>query len=136
THEIGLNISSSGLQKHSAYILENSTLPGFSVEQQLLVTSIVRFHRKRLRPEQFPEMAIVTIEELLALILLLRLSVVWHVNRHPEGPSLPGIQVVEGGYLLQLPEQFPEQYPLLTADLEREAEHLAQAGIELLISLS
>ena len=136
THEIGLNISSSGLQKHSAYILENSTLPGFSVEQQLLVTSIVRFHRKRLRPEQFPELAIVSIEELLALILILRLSVVWHVNRHPEGPSLPGIQVVEAGYLLQLPEQFPEQYPLLTADLEREAEHLAQAGIELLISLS
>ncbi len=32
-HEVGLNINHSGLHRHSAYILQNSDLPGFNQEQ-------------------------------------------------------------------------------------------------------
>ncbi|MDL5555200.1 hypothetical protein QSU86_30750, partial [Klebsiella pneumoniae] len=35
-HEVGLNINHSGLHRHSAYILQNSDLPGFNQEQQLM----------------------------------------------------------------------------------------------------
>ena len=33
-HEVGLNINHSGMHRHSAYILQNSDLPGFNQEQQ------------------------------------------------------------------------------------------------------
>lgn len=35
-HEVGLVINHKGLQKHSAYILQNMELPGFNKEQQRL----------------------------------------------------------------------------------------------------
>ncbi len=36
-HEVWLNINHSGLHRHSAYILQNSDLPGFNQEQQLMM---------------------------------------------------------------------------------------------------
>jgi exopolyphosphatase/guanosine-5'-triphosphate,3'-diphosphate pyrophosphatase len=45
-HEVGLNINHSGMHRHSAYILQNSDLPGFNQEQQMLMATLVRYHRK------------------------------------------------------------------------------------------
>ncbi|MFS9663291.1 exopolyphosphatase, partial [Klebsiella pneumoniae] len=43
--EVGLNINPSGMHRHSAYILHNSDLPGFSLEQQRLMATLVRSQR-------------------------------------------------------------------------------------------
>ena len=48
-YEIGLQINSSSVQRHSAYILNNSNLPGFNQEQQQLIATLVRFHRRKIR---------------------------------------------------------------------------------------
>ena len=45
-HEIGLAINYSGIHKHSAYILQNTDLPGFNQDDQALLAALVRFHRK------------------------------------------------------------------------------------------
>jgi exopolyphosphatase/guanosine-5'-triphosphate,3'-diphosphate pyrophosphatase len=37
-HEVGLNINHSGMHRHSAYILQNSDLPGFKEQQMLMAT--------------------------------------------------------------------------------------------------
>ena len=131
THEVGLNISASGLHKHSAYVVENSTLPGFTVEQQQLVAAIVRLHRKRLRIETIPALGIASEETILALVLILRLATLWHVNRHPQAPELPILKATKSGYEVELPESYQEDNSLLVADLERESELCAQAGVEL-----
>ena len=41
-HEVGLNINHSGMHRHSAYILQNSDLPGFNQEQQSMMATLVR----------------------------------------------------------------------------------------------
>lgn len=129
THEIGLDINSSGLHKHSAYILENSNLLGFSVEQQLLIAAVIRQHRKRLRSELIPELLLAPASTTLQLIRVLRLAIIWHINRHPEAPELPILELEGDELTLRLPAEYVEQLPLLVADLEREIELCQQAGI-------
>lgn len=45
-HDIGHFISDTGHHKHSAYVVLNSDLPGFTVEERRLVALLCRFHRK------------------------------------------------------------------------------------------
>ncbi|MCS5780603.1 hypothetical protein LNP24_04740 [Klebsiella pneumoniae subsp. pneumoniae] len=53
-HEVGLNINHSGMHRHSAYILQNSDLPGFNQEQQMLMATLVRYHRKAIKLDDLP----------------------------------------------------------------------------------
>ena len=53
-HEVGLTINHSGMQRHSAYILQNSNMPGFNQDQQMLLATLVRFHRKAVKQDEMP----------------------------------------------------------------------------------
>ncbi|STZ75984.1 exopolyphosphatase [Bergeriella denitrificans] len=44
-HEIGTDIAHTGYHKHSAYILENADMPGFSRKEQSMVSQLVLGHR-------------------------------------------------------------------------------------------
>lgn len=46
--DIGHYIQRSGHHKHGQYIIQNSSLPGFSGKELLLMANIVRYHRKSL----------------------------------------------------------------------------------------
>ncbi len=73
-HEVGLSINHSGMHRHSAYILQNSNLPGFNQEQQLLLAALVRFHRKAIKLEELPRLNLFKKKHYLPLIQLLRLE--------------------------------------------------------------
>lgn len=45
-HDIGHFINPSGHHKHGLYILLNSSMPGFTSEELLLIANLVRYHRK------------------------------------------------------------------------------------------
>jgi exopolyphosphatase/guanosine-5'-triphosphate,3'-diphosphate pyrophosphatase len=45
-HDIGHFISDTSHHKHSAYLVANSDLPGFTVKERLTIATICRFHRK------------------------------------------------------------------------------------------
>ena len=46
-HEIGIDIAHSQYHKHSAYIIENGDLAGFSKQDQILLATIIRLHRRK-----------------------------------------------------------------------------------------
>lgn len=48
-HEIGLDIAHTGYHKHSAYILENADMPGFSRKEQTVLAQLVLGHRGDLK---------------------------------------------------------------------------------------
>ncbi len=133
THEIGLNINSSGLQKHSAYILEHSNLAGFSFDQQKLVALMVRLHRKRIKRSLVTNLGMLSKKHAVALIILLRLSVLWHLSRSAEFPELPSVEFNGELLTLSINASIGDEYPLLIADLEREESYLKQFGIEMRI---
>lgn len=47
-HEIGISVAYSGYHKHSAYIINNAEMPGFSNDEQLALSLLVLAHRRSL----------------------------------------------------------------------------------------
>jgi exopolyphosphatase/guanosine-5'-triphosphate,3'-diphosphate pyrophosphatase len=47
-HEIGISVAFSGYHKHSAYIVENADMPGFSRDEQTRLAMLVQAHRRSL----------------------------------------------------------------------------------------
>src|SRR5512142_1669740 len=77
-HEIGISIAQAAYHKHSAYILANADMPGFSRQEQGWLASIVLAQRGKLakmRPtlEADPRIA--------ALAACLRIAVIFHRSR-------------------------------------------------------
>jgi exopolyphosphatase/guanosine-5'-triphosphate,3'-diphosphate pyrophosphatase len=131
-HEVGLHISSSGVQKHSHYILTHSDMPGFNAEQQQLLAIIARFHRKRIRLDEIPVFSQFNAKEVLYLIILLRLSVLLNIKRQQGFLPDFDVTVIENQITLNFPENWLNQRPIIDINLTLEKEKLAKVGIELL----
>lgn len=134
-HEIGLNINSSDMHKHSAYIVENSPLPGFSFEQQQFVAAMIRMHRKRINLEFIPDIKLADQDLIIHLGQLLRLAIIWHINRHPEQPYSLVVKPIEKGLSIELPQSAVEDHPILIASVEKEIKWNADIGRKLKLTL-
>ncbi len=131
-HEIGRNISHSSFQKHSAYIIENADLAGFSQQEQSRLASIVRAHRGKLAKESSNESYPEINDMLTQLIVILRLSVIFHRSRIESKLPAIGIFIAEKQLTLKLPDRWLNEHPLTITDLELEAEYLSATGLKLL----
>jgi exopolyphosphatase/guanosine-5'-triphosphate,3'-diphosphate pyrophosphatase len=45
-HDVGHYVSETGHHKHSAYLVANADLPGFTHEERNIIAALCRFHRK------------------------------------------------------------------------------------------
>jgi len=108
-HEIGMLISHSDYHKHGAYILENTDLQGFTVDELHRLGLLVLGHRGKLRKLEDPIDDPVFVQQLLALRLAVILC---HARREPD---LQGIQLQRNppslAYQLILPIGWENQYP-------------------------
>ncbi|MFZ7201880.1 exopolyphosphatase [Avibacterium avium] len=80
-HEVGIVINHKGLQKHSAYILQNMELPGFDKEQQRLLTTLVRYQINNIKQADFAKFSRYAEQDILALVRLLRLAILLNKSR-------------------------------------------------------
>ncbi|CUU24890.1 exopolyphosphatase [Duffyella gerundensis] len=120
-HEVGLTINHSGLQRHSAYILQHSNMPGFNQDQQLLLASLVRYHRKAMKLEEMPRFTLFKKKQFLPLIFLLRLGTL--LNNQRQATSKPESLLLttdDGHWTLTFPAGYLSQNNLVQLDLERE----------------
>ncbi|KEA50183.1 MULTISPECIES: exopolyphosphatase [Mangrovibacter] len=123
-HEIGLNINHSGMHRHSAYILQNSNLPGFNQEQQTLMALLVRFHRKAIKLDELPRFTLFKKKQYLPLIQLLRLGVL--LNNQRQATTTPPSLVLttdENHWTLCFPHDWFSQNALVLLDLEKEQQY-------------
>jgi len=135
-HELGLAIAHSGHHKHSAYVLANADLPGFSRQDQAVIAALVRAHRRKLSSNLFAGLGEAVRSSVLRLSILLRLAVLLHRGRSPKPRELPILQVDADAQTLQL--QFPpgqlDERPLTVAELSREADYLNPISYQLSFS--
>ncbi|CRH30344.1 exopolyphosphatase [Pantoea ananatis] len=120
-HEVGLTINHSGLQRHSAYILQNTNLPGFNQDQQMLLAALVRFHRKAVKVDELPRVTLFKKKQFLPLIFLLRLGTL--LNNQRQATTRPdGLKLTcdDGHWTLTFPAGYFSQNNLVQLDLERE----------------
>ena len=120
-HEVGLTINHSGMQRHSAYILQNTNLPGFNQDQQLLLATLVRYHRKAIKSDDLPRFTLFKKKQMLPLIFLLRLGTLLNNQRQATNrPERLTLTTDEGHWTLCFPAGYFSQNTLVQLDMERE----------------
>jgi exopolyphosphatase/guanosine-5'-triphosphate,3'-diphosphate pyrophosphatase len=124
-HEIGISIAYGDYHKHSAYILANADMPGFSREEQRALSAIVLAQRGKLGKMQA---AFEEEPRLAALALCLRLAVVFHRARR--SLELPAIRLgrKDDAFQLSLEPAWLERHPLVALALESERERWKETG--------
>ncbi|MBL8534881.1 MAG: exopolyphosphatase [Betaproteobacteria bacterium] len=128
-HEIGLTVAHTGYHKHSAYILGNADMPGFSRMEQAQLALLVLAHRGTLEKVR----ALVGNSSNWPLIMALRLACLFHRTRGPlEVPVLEAIQR-ERRFDVHLPAAWLKRYPLTAAALKSEIKEWKGVGFELRI---
>lgn len=130
-HEIGLHINSRGVQRHSAYILQHTELPGFNSEQQQFVATLARFSRKKIKEVELPTLTQFSHYEVLNCIVLLRLSVLLNIKRQENFLPKYQFSVNKNHMHLTFPDGWLAEHPVIFADLEKEKEQLAKLNIHL-----
>jgi len=130
-HEIGQDIAHSQYHKHSAYIIENGDFAGFSRQDQILLSTIVKSHRRKFPRALFNELPSPWHIDAPTLTLILRLSVLLHRNRQEHDKPDFKIALTKSKIRLQFADGWLAQAPLTRADLIQEADYLKSAGFKL-----
>lgn len=130
-HEIGLSVSFTGYHRHSAYLLANNDMPGFSRSEQALLALLVQAHRRKIPSAQIKESFPNESDTVSGLCVLLRLAVLFHRSRSRN--PLPEIGATAKGneLSLEIAERWLKAHPLSLLDLNREQERVASHGISL-----
>ncbi|MDJ0975931.1 MAG: Ppx/GppA phosphatase family protein [Planctomycetota bacterium] len=130
-HEIGMSVAHSGYHRHGAYLINNANMAGFSRGEQAVLATLVLSHRRKLRRGAFQHLPPARRRSALRLAVLLRLAVRLHRSRSPDALPPVRIDVRDDEIELSLPKGWLENHALTRADLDVEAERLANAGFYL-----
>jgi exopolyphosphatase/guanosine-5'-triphosphate,3'-diphosphate pyrophosphatase len=126
-HEIGLSVAHNGYHKHSAYILRNADMPGFSKMEQNRLATLVLAHRGSLDKMR----GLLEGEVDLVLVTAMRLAALFYRSRI--NATLPSIEAYyEGGnFRLELDPQWLRENPLTAAALGEEVREWKKLGATL-----
>ena len=130
-HETGLLLTHDQHHKHGAYVLEHADLPGYSRDDQLLLSALVRRHRRSFPSKAFAHLPSDWARLAPRLCVLLRLAVVLHRSRSSVPLPAIGLRVDRRQIELRFPPAWLEEHPLTRADLQNEARLLRKAGFAL-----
>ena len=128
-HEVGVSLAHSSYHKHSAYILANADMPGFSKRDQSRLSRLVLAHRGKLERVQ-PE---VRDNYDWLLIFALRLAVLLHRARGSDGELPVRARLVPHGFELRVEAGWLADAPMTAAALDEEERLWAGLGLELRI---
>lgn len=128
-HEVGISVAHSSYHKHSAYILGNADMPGFSRRDQARLSRLVLAHRGKLERAQplrgeAPEWT---------LIFCLRIAVLLHRSRDDQPLPRRAAGFTRNGFQLRLGAEGLNVLPLTSAALADEAQQWTGIGGELRI---
>ena len=130
-HEIGLDISHDGYQRHGAYIAENADMPGFPRAEQQFLAALIGNHREAVRKTAFRVLPKAWREGAMRLLIILRLAVLLNRSRNVVEMPLVRLAVRRRSLSLQFDAEWLAVNPLTVADLQREQDFLRQVGYTL-----
>jgi len=124
-HEIGLSIAHASYCRHSAYILENADMPGFSRQDQNLLSLIALGHQGKLAKVE----GLVTHEEQWVAILCLRLAAMLLRRREDIDTPLPIRVSVRGrSIVVKADAAWMREHPLTDYTLRAEESEWSKVG--------
>jgi exopolyphosphatase/guanosine-5'-triphosphate,3'-diphosphate pyrophosphatase len=128
--ETGLSIEHAQYHKHSAYVLSNADMPGFSRMEQARLARIVLAHRGKLRKMQDAGLEGADWK----LVFALRIAAL--ILRSRTDAKLPFLRVAAdaGGFAIDLPQSWLDENALSADALESETSHWKSIGMKLTVS--
>ncbi|QDJ13463.1 exopolyphosphatase [Mergibacter septicus] len=136
TYEIGLVINHENLQYHSAYLLQNMSLPGFDSEQQKLLATFAHYHLKEFKLDNLPHFNRYHSQDVLTALILFRLSVLFNTARQAtkrcENITLNCINPTK--WEIKVDVDYLRQNPLIQQNLINESQQLTNVGITLTLA--
>ncbi|MFM9970866.1 MAG: exopolyphosphatase [Burkholderiales bacterium] len=127
-HEIGISIAHAGYHKHSAYILSQADMPGFSQHEQARLSRIVLAHRGKLGKRELEGLAVRSADW--QLIFSLRIAALFCRSRNDIRFPRLRVNATELGFQLALPEGWLEEHPMTQAALDEEAQEWGTLGMK------
>jgi exopolyphosphatase/guanosine-5'-triphosphate,3'-diphosphate pyrophosphatase len=126
-HEIGISVAYAGYHKHSAYILEQADMPGFSRDEQMQVSLLALSHRRSLRKIAARIEGAVDLRSVLAL----RLAAIFYRGR--SRLALPSLEAKYHGarFRVGIEAEWLARNPLTATALREEIQEWEKIGFEL-----
>jgi exopolyphosphatase/guanosine-5'-triphosphate,3'-diphosphate pyrophosphatase len=106
-------------------------MAGFSKQDQLVLSKLVRSQRKKLSMERFIELPLPWRQNAAIMVIVFRLATLLHRNRHNHRPEF-GIAIEQSQVTLRFPAQWLMDSPLTQADLQQEVKYLKEAKFNLI----
>jgi len=127
-HEVGMSVSHSGFHKHGAYLVLHADLPGFTKQEQHILSILLLAQKGNLRKVS----EAIALPDLAKAILALRLGILFShsridLNEHTLRLKLR--QKID----LDLPAQIVRKHPTLTHWLTKEEAAWAELDIPMTI---
>ena len=129
-HEIGLSISYTGYHKHSAYLVANGDMAGFSTTFQNRLAAIIRSHRRKMKASTFDGLG-PDHDETVRLAVLFRLAVGLCRSRSDDEVPTVHAKARRRHLALGFSDAWLKGHPMSVVDLRQHAESIARVGIEL-----
>ena len=134
THEIGMAISHKHFNRHTAYLLRNADLPGFSQEEQEHLAILTQGQRGKINLELLDDLPKSERRRLRYLLAIMRLAVRFKYVEILEQLPEFGVQAEDNALALGFPEFWLDEHPLTLSELEQEQATLGKLGLELTFS--
>jgi exopolyphosphatase/guanosine-5'-triphosphate,3'-diphosphate pyrophosphatase len=123
--EIGLSIAHDSFHKHSAYILSNADMPGFTRSEQATMAHLALGQVGGLR--KLRELVADDLEWL--MVLSMRVASILHRRRDVEETPLPALFLKRRGIRLELPKAWAKAHPLSDQTLRTEMATWAELRV-------
>ena len=130
-HELGLTVSHAQYHKHGAYLIANSDMAGFSREEQLVLASLIRAHRRKFPLDTFNNLHKEIFQCAVQLCIILRLAVLLHRSRSPSLKASVTLTADGKRLVLKFPDGWLKSHPLSKMELKQEKKYLKSAGFKL-----
>jgi exopolyphosphatase/guanosine-5'-triphosphate,3'-diphosphate pyrophosphatase len=131
-HEVGLSVAHASYHKHTAYILSNADMPGFSRRDQARLARLALAHRGKL--ERLADMHIEEADW--ELILCLRLAVILNRARCDHAESPLRLTRARRGFCVGANPAWLRESPLTAAALKEEELQWQRVGRPLKLQLA
>ena len=129
-HEIGISVAYSSYHRHSAYIVTNADMPGFTREEQHRIAQLLLAHRRSLK-KILPELDD-SIDWRMAFAL--RLAVLFCQRRAAINPRITSAKAGDRKFRLTIDPDWLQQNPLTNTVLTEEVREWEKIGFDVKIS--
>ena len=123
-HEIGLQLNYQRSHEHSAYVIDNTDMPGFSVQEKQDLKALLRDCRGYLSQ---PRLAQLT-TPLIDLLRILRLAIIFAQRRRHDVIPAMHLACQQQQFTLTLPSDWQQQNPYVLSLLQDEQKIAQRVG--------